>query len=245
MPSPPARRSRANTETGCLMIVSRRERAWADGRRRLRIRWCGLARLRTSVLVVAAALFGAALSAAVLVGFWDKEVGSRHAAETRLATSRAHARALAAENTRLRTRLLDSRAISARLEQASTRLRAAAQTLLRENARLMASANRLQGRGGSLERRAVSVSRLAAALGNDLVSTLAYITNTSVGSLDPSYLKAQLDYLQPTVASVRSAAETLGADAGSYTTAVDRFTTQAAAYATALRRLARERANAR
>jgi murein L,D-transpeptidase YcbB/YkuD len=224
------------------MIVLRREEGWTDGRRRLRIRWRGLSRLRTPVLVVAAALFGAAVSAAVLVGFWDKETGRRRAVETKLATSAQRAKELAAANTRLQRRVVDSRATAARLEESGDRLRAAAQSLLRENGALMAGASRLQERGGTLEERAASVSKLAGTLGNDLVAVLHYITNTSAGSLDPSYLKAQLDYLRPAVVSVRSAAEALGADAGSYGTAVDGFTAEAAAYAAALRRLARERA---
>jgi murein L,D-transpeptidase YcbB/YkuD len=227
------------------MIVLRREEGWADGRRRLRIRWRGLARLRTPVLVVAAALFGAAVSAAVLVGFWDKETGRRRAVEAKLAASADHAKALAAANTRLQSRVVDSRATAAQLEQDGDRLRAAAKSLLRENGVLMASATRLQDRGGSLEHRAASVSKLAGTLGNDLVAVLHYITNTSAGSLDPSYLKAQLDYLRPAVEDVRSAAQSLGADAGSYGTAVDGFTAEAGAYAAALRRLARERAAVR
>jgi hypothetical protein len=227
------------------VIVLRREEGWADGRRRLRIRWGGLSRLRTPVLVVAAALFGAAASGAVLVGFWDKETGRRRAVETKLAASADRAKALAAANVRLRRRVVDSRATAAQLEQDGDRLRAAAQSLLRENGVLLTSASRLQDRGGSLEHRAASVSKLAGTLGNDLVAVLHYITNTSAGSLDPSYLKAQLDYLRPAVASVRSAAEALGADAGSYGTAVDGFTAEAGAYAAALRRLARERAAVR
>lgn len=227
------------------MSVLRQETTWSDDRRRLRIFWRRLAGLRTPVLVAAAALFGAALSASVLVGFWDKEAGRRHTAETRLAASAEHGRALAAANARLRQRLVDSRATAARLEQGGARLRTAAQTLLRENGVLMASASRLHGRGGSLEHRAASVSRLAATLGNDLVAVLDYITNTSAGSLDPSYLKAQLDYLRPAVVSVGSAAEALGADAGNYGAAVDGFTAQAGAYAVALRRLARDQATVR
>lgn len=185
------------------------------------------------------------MSASVLVGFWDKEAGRRHTAETRLAASVERGRTLAAANVRLRQRLVDSRATAVRLEQGGARLRMAAQTLLRENGVLMASASRLHGRGGSLGRRAASVSRLAATLGSDLVAVLDYITNTSAGSLDPSYLRAQLDYLRPAVASVRSAAEVLGADATRYGTAVDGFTAQAGAYALALRRLARDRATFR
>jgi hypothetical protein len=228
------------------MIVSRREHSWLDdGRRRLHVRLRALGRLRTPVLVVAAALFGAAISAVVWVGLWNREAGSRHTAEAALAASQKHARALASENTRLRGRLVDSRTTSARLEQSSARLQAAAQTLVRENATLVASAGKLHGRGGSLERRSLLVSKLAAALGNDLVSVLAYITNTSIGSLDPSYLKAQLDYLRPAVANVRSAAEGLGADASTYAAAVDGFAAEAAAYETALRKLAGEQAKAR
>ena len=227
------------------MIVVRREESWSDGRRRLRIRLRGLARLGTPVLVVAAALFGAAVSAAALVGFWDKEANRRNAAEARLETMTERGRALTKQNARLERRLTDSRASATRLEQRAVRLRAAAQTLLRKNAALIATADRLHGRGGSLESRAASVSKLAATLGNDLVSVLAYITNTSAGSLDPSYLKAQLDYLRPAVTSVRSAAAALGDEASSYGSAVDGFTAEAEAYAAALGRLARERAAVR
>ena len=232
------------------MIVSRPERAWPESRRRLRVRLRRFVGLRTPVLIVSAALFGAALSAAVLVGFWDKEASRRHALETRLAAGaeREQAgaereKALAGANASLRQQLAASRATSTRLEQGTVKLAAAAQALLRENGALMTSATRLHGRGGSLQRRAATVSKLSATLGNDLVAVLDYITNTSIGSLDPSYLKAQLDYLEPAVVSVRSAAELLGTDAGSYATAVDRFAAQAADYAKALDRLAQERAS--
>jgi murein L,D-transpeptidase YcbB/YkuD len=234
------------------LILLRRQETWPDGQRRLRIRWRGRSGFRTPVLVVAAALFGAAVSATVLVTFWDREAGRRRAVETRLAASAEHAQALAGQakvlagaNARLRGQVVDSRAAAARLEAGGDRLRAAAQALLRDNGSLMASASRLQGQGGSLEHRAASVSKLAGTLGTDLVAVLAYITNTSAGSLDPSYLKAQLDYLRPAVVSVRSAAQALGADAGSYGTAVDGFTAQVAAYAAELRRFARERASVR
>jgi murein L,D-transpeptidase YcbB/YkuD len=224
------------------VIVVRREGSWAGGRRRLRVRLRRLGRLRTPVLVVAAALFGAAASAAVLVGFWDKEAGRRKAVEARLAESARHAQALAGANATLRKRLAASRATSTRLEQGSAQLRAAAEKLLAENRALTETATRLHGKGGSLERGAASVSKLAATLGSDLVAVLSYITNTHAGSLDPAYLKAQLDYLRPAVQSVRSAADGLGADAGSYAKAVDGFAAQVSAYAAALDRLARERA---
>jgi hypothetical protein len=223
------------------MVVLRRESARPWDGRRLRTRLRKLARLGTPVLVVAAALFGAAVSATILVGFWDKEAHDRKLAEARLTDSARHAKALASANARLRGQLEGSRATSARLERGATRLRVAAQALLRQNAALVATADRLHSKGGSLESGAASVSKLAGTLGNDLVAVLAYITNTTAGSLDPSYLKAQLDYLRPAVASVRSAAETLGAEARSYGTAVDGFTAEAAGYAKALRRLARER----
>src|SRR5919197_2018653 len=178
------------------MVVLRRQETWPDGRRRLRIRWGRLARFTVPVLVVAAGLFGAAVSAAILVGVWDKEAGRRHALEGKLATSQDRVKALTQESKRLERRLAASRATSARLERSAARLGTAAQALLRENTALVASASRLHDRSGSVERRAASVSRTAATLGNDLVAVLAYITSTSADSLDPSYLKAQLDYLR-------------------------------------------------
>jgi murein L,D-transpeptidase YcbB/YkuD len=227
------------------MVVLRRESAWLEGRRRLHVGLRRLARFGTPVLVLAAALFGAAVSAAILVGFWGTEAGRRHAVENKLAASVDRTKALTAENGRLRTRLAAGRKVnaqleqdSARLRQGAARLRVAAQDLLHQNAALVASATRLHDQSGSLERRAASVSKLAATLGNDLVAVLGYITNTSASSLDPSYLKAQLDYLKPAVESVEAAAGTLGADAGGYGAAVDRFAAQADAYAAALSRLA-------
>ncbi len=219
------------------MFVLRPE-TWPGVGRRSLSRWRRFGRLRTPVLVVSAALFGAALSAAVMVGFWDNEVRHRQAVEAKLATSEQRAGALAAANANLRGGLDESRAISARLAQSSARLRTQAKTLLAENAKLVATAGGLHGQGGSLERRAVSVSKLTSALGSDVVSVLAYVTNTNLGSLDPSYLQAQLDYLKPAIARIQAVAEALGADTGSYAAAVERFAAQAAAYSTALRRLA-------
>ena len=219
------------------MVVMRQEERWPRVRR-LRFRWRGLARLGTPVLVVAALLFGAAVSATVLVGIWSTESSRRHDVEARLVKETRRESALTATNARLRHQLVSSRADSTRLTRGAARLRASAQALLRENAALLASASRLHARGGTLERSASSVSKLTATLGTDLVAVLAYVTGTDAGSLDPSYLKAQLDYLRPAIANVRAAAQALGADAGSYGTAVDGFAAEAAAYAAALQRLA-------
>jgi hypothetical protein len=221
------------------VIHSRRE-AWAQGdRRRFDTRWSGLARLRTAVLIAAAALFGAAFSAAALVGLWNGEVGHRRAVQAKLVTSEQRTQSLAAANTHLRATLAGSRADSSRLARTSARLRAEAKALLTENEKLIASAGTLHGSGGSLQRRALSVSRLAATLGSDVVTVLRYVTNTSIGSLDPAYLKAQLDYLQPAVTGIRAAADALSKDAGDYAAAVDRFSAQAAEYDSALRDLSR------
>jgi hypothetical protein len=221
------------------VIDSRRE-AWAQsGRRRFDTRRSGVARLRTAVLIAAAALFGAAFSAAALVGLWNGEVGHRRAVQAKLQTSEQRTQSLTAANTRLRATLADSRADSSRLARTSARLRAEAKALLTENEKLIASAGTLHGSGGSLQRRALSVSRLAATLGSDVVTVLRYVTNTSIGSLDPAYLKAQLDYLQPAVTGIRAAADALSKDAGDYAAAVDRFSAQAAEYDSALRDLSR------
>jgi len=219
------------------VVVLRRDDAWPP-RRRLRL--ARLSKLGTPVLVVAALLFGAAVSATVLVSVWGHEAGRRHAAEAKLTSVSQRADALAAANARLRRRLAGSRATSTRLARSAAQLRASAQALLRENAALVASAGRLHGQGGSLQGRSATVSKLAGTLGSDLVAVLSYISTTNAGSLDPSYLKAQLDYLRPAVANIRAAANALGTDAGSYGRAVDGFATQAESYAAALRRLADE-----
>ena len=207
----------------------------APGRKRLR----ALGRLQTPVLCVAAALFGAALSAAVLIGYWGDQVQGKRTAQAKLADSRAEVKALTAQNARLRVGLGASRAVSARLERNFARIRVETKALTAQNALLVASAGKLHGRGGSLQQRALSLSRLAATLGHDVASAVNYIRTTPIGSLDPAYLKAQLDYLEPAVASIRSAADALGSESGSYASAVDGFAAQAEAYAGAVRRLAR------
>jgi hypothetical protein len=219
------------------MIALRRQESWTDGRRRLRLRWTGATRLRLPVLVTSAALFGAAVSAAVIVTYWDRESGRREAVETKLAATEKRVRTLTAENGTLRRRLARSLATSAELQRHAARLQAAAKTLLRQNTTLVASAGDLRSRSGSLEGQAAAVAKLADTLGGSLVAVLDYVSNTSLASLDPGYLKAQLDYLGPAVAKVRSAAGALGADAGSYAGAVDAFAQEAAAYAKALRQL--------
>jgi hypothetical protein len=211
-------------------------REWpAPGRKRLRV----LGRLQTPVLCVAAALFGAALSAAVLIGYWGDQVQGKRTAQVKLADSRAEVKALTAQNARLRVGLGNSRAASARLERSLARIRVETKALTAQNAALVASAGTLHGRGGSLQQRALALSRLAATLGHDVSSAVNYIRTTPLGSLDPAYLKAQLDYLEPAVASIRSAADALGSESGSYASAVDGFAAQAEAYAGAVRRLAR------
>jgi hypothetical protein len=243
----PARETRnARREAEVVQVIDSPGRTVAVRTRR----WPALGRLRTTALVVAAALFGAALSAAALIGLWDNEASHRRAVEAKLVASKRHADTLAAANTRLRAGLADSQTLSAQLKRSSTRLKrssarlqAEARTLLLANEKLIASAASLHGSGGSLQSRALTVSKLAGTLGSDVIVVLRYVTNTSIGSLDPAYLKAQLDYLQPAVAGIKSAADALGAEAGDYADAVDSFAAQAAKYDAALRDLAR--ANAR
>lgn len=191
--------------------------AWPTTRRRMR----SLGKLRTPVLVVAAALFGAAFSAAVLVGFWDDQVQGRRAVESRLATSQDRVKALTAENANLRAGLAASLGDTATLKRSLARIRAETRALTRQNAALLASARQLHGRGDSLQSRAASVSKLAATLGSDVANAVHYLRNTPIGSFDPAYLKAQLDYLGPAVTSIEQAAAALAADAGGYAAAVD------------------------
>jgi hypothetical protein len=239
-----ARARNLHAEGESIEVISSRPQGWSETRRRFRAS-PRLARLRIPVLVAAAALCGAAVSAAALVGLWNGEVNTRHAVEAKLATSQQRAKTLAAANANLRAGLADTRATSFQVERTSARLRAEARSLLTANTKLIATARGLHASGSALQRRALSVSKLAAALGNDVVNVLHYVTNTSIGSLDPAYLKAQLDYLQPAVAGIRSAADALATDAGDHASAVDRFTAQAASYASALGDLARAQAAAK
>jgi len=227
--------------------VLRRTESWANGRSRLRVTLRS-PRLRTVLLVGSAAVLGALMASAALVTFWDRETGRRLAAESKLAdrdrrvkelgsTNRDLQRLLARDATAIRQ--LEERTVT--LQRSATTVRAAAGTVLKRNGALVARADSLHGRGGSLEQQAAAVSKLADTLGNDLVAVLAYVSNTSPASLDPAYLKAQLDYLKPAVAQVRSAAQELGSDADGYAGAVDAFAAQAVAYAAALRRLAQDR----
>jgi hypothetical protein len=198
-----------------------------------------LRKFRTPVLVIAAALFGASLSAAVLVGFWDDQVQGRRAVEARLAASQDKLKKLTAANATVGLRLHETRVEAAKLRRALRRLEAQAKAYVAQSGDLVASAGSLHGRGGTIQTRAASVSKLATTLGHDVAAAVHYITTTPLGSLDPAYLKAQLDYLEPAAASIRSAADSLGGEAGSYASAVDAFAAQAQSYAAAVQGLAK------
>jgi hypothetical protein len=194
-------------------------------------------RLSTPVLAISAFLCGAGVAAAIFVGFWDSEAGRRQSAEATLAKTRTHERTLVAETTWLRRRLAAATSNLARVERSVERRQLATQALLRENSGLLGTAGGLHGRATSLEQRASSVSSVTTTLGADLVGLTDYLTKTGAASIDPAYVKAQLDYLRPAIEKARTAAGALGEDARSYGDAVERFAAQAAAYAAALRRL--------
>ena len=95
----------------------------------------------------------------------------------------------------------------------------------------------LQQQSDALGSGASTVTGVAGRLDSALSSLADYLARTDGPSLDPAYLKAQLAYLKPAVAEVRSGAGSLGQQAQDYLAAVQAFGARVSAYAAELHRL--------
>ena len=200
-------------------------------------RWTGTrlglpARLATPVLVVSALLCGLAVGAAVFSSLWRNETADRRAAQQALTQQRARTQALALEVDALRDKLLASRHTAAAAAKRANDRRSLILDLDRSADSLLADSAPLQDRAAAITDRSQSLSTLIRTLDNDLASLSSYVSGADSSNLDPAYLKAQLDYLKPSLSKVGAAADGLAAQANDYSDAVRAFVGSASGNAT-------------
>lgn len=199
-------------------------------------RWTGTrpglpARLATPVLVVSALLCGLAVGAAVFSSLWRNETADRRAAQQALTRQRARAQALAVQVETLREKLLASRHTAAAAAKRANDRKALILDLGRSADSLLAGSTPLQDRAAALTGRSQALSALIRTLDNDLATLSSYVSGANASNLDPAFLKAQLDYLKPSLSKVGAAAEGLAAQANDYSDAVRGFVGSASSYA--------------
>ena len=199
-------------------------------------RWTGTrlglpARLATPVLVVSALLCGLAVGAAVFSSLWRNETADRQAAQQALTRQRARTQALAVEVDALREKLLASRHTAAAAAKRANDRRSLILDLDRSADSLLADSAPLQDRAAAITDRSQSLSALIRTLDNDLASLSSYVSGADASNLDPAFLKAQLDYLKPSLSKVGAAADGLATEANDYSDAVRAFVGSASGYA--------------
>lgn len=189
----------------------------------------------TPVLVVSALLFGLGVGSAVFASLWRNETGERRAAQQALATQSGRAHALAAETRALRLQLHSSRRTAAAAARTAATRKSLIATLDRSAGSLLATSTPLQDRAGAITDRSRSLSSLIRTLDNDLASLSRYVSGADSSTIDPAFLKAQLDYLKPSLSNVGAAADALAGQANTYSDAVRAFVRSASAYAATAR----------
>jgi prefoldin subunit 5 len=193
------------------------------------------AKLATPVLAVAALLAGAGVGSAVFATLWHREASGRQAAEEQLAVSQDAARRLRAELAGLQSRLDASRKTAAAAGRAAERGTAVVSALAQGAQPLVATAGSLQDQAGSLTARSSTLSSLIGTLNKDLASLASYVGDSSGATLDPAFLKTQLDYLTPSLDKVGAASASLAAEVGTYSQTVQAFVGRLATYAKTIR----------
>jgi cell division protein FtsB len=189
------------------------------------------ARLATPVLVVSALLCGLAVGSAVFASLWRSETADRRAAQQALAQQRARTQTLAAQVDTLRDKLQASRHTASAAAKRANDRKSLIVDLDRSADSLLAASTPLQNQAAAITGRSQSLSALIRTLDNDLASLSRYVSGTGPASLDPAFLRAQLDYLKPSLSKVAAAADGLAAQANDYSDAVRAFVGSASGYA--------------
>ena len=156
------------------------------------------------VLVAAAFLCGAALSAAGFAVGWKNQAQRGTSAESALVAATATAHQLRTQLTNVRTHLSAAEARSARLATARRQLDHTVATLRTQ----LAAARRAQA---SLSAAAAPLSGDLQRLTNELRALSSYVTATPSGQLDAGYLQTQVAYVSKTAAGLSSALAALAA----------------------------------
>jgi chromosome segregation ATPase len=189
------------------------------------------ARLATPVLAVSALLCGLAVGSAVFASLWRNETADRRAAQQGLTQQRARTQSLAAQVDALRDKLQASRHTAAAAAKRANDRKSLIVDLDRSADSLVAASTPLQNRAAAITDRSQSLSALIRTLDNDLASLSSYVSGTGTSTLDPAFLRAQLDYLKPSLSKVAAAADGLAAQANDYSHAVRAFVGSATGYA--------------
>jgi hypothetical protein len=192
-------------------------------------------RLATPVLVVSALLFGLGVGSAVFASLWRNETDDRRAAQQALTEEHARADALAGQARALRARLRVSQRTAAAAALTAASRKSLIAGLDREAGSLLDASRPLQDQAASITDRSRSLSSLIRTLDNDLAGLSRYVSSADASTIDPAFLKAQLDYLKPSLTDVGVAAEALAGQANQYSDAVRTFVRSASAYAATAR----------
>jgi hypothetical protein len=193
------------------------------------------ARLATPVLAVAALLAGAGVGSAVFATLWHHEASGRQAAEEQLVVSQDAARTLRVEIAGLQSGLDASRRTAAAAGLAAKRGTAVVSALAEGAQPLVSTAGQLEDQAGSLTARSNTLSSLIGSLNKDLASLASYVGDSSGATLDPAFLKTQLDYLTPSLDKVGAASASLAAEVGTYSQTVQAFVGRLSTYAKTIR----------
>jgi hypothetical protein len=202
---------------------------WTGARVRLPARWA------TPVLAVSALLCGLGVGSAVFASLWRNETGDRQAAQQAAASERSHLLVLAAELNGLRVKLRASRHTAAAAAKTASDRKSLIANLDRDAGSLLAVSTPLRDQAASITDRSRSLSSLIRTLDNDLASLSNYVSGAGSSTLDPAFLRAQLDYLKPSLTDVGAAADALAGQANRYSDSVRAFVATASSYAAAAR----------
>jgi hypothetical protein len=183
------------------------------------------------VLVASALLCGLALGSAVFASLWRNETADRQAAQQALAQQQAYTNELSAEVAALRAKLRATRHTAAAAAKTAADRKSLIASLDRSAGSLLSASTPLQGEASAITDRSQSLSSLIRTVDNDLASLLQYVSVADASTLDPAFLKAQLDYLKPSLSEVGVAADGLAERANDYSDAVSAFVRSASAYA--------------
>ena len=140
-----------------------------------------------------------------------------------------------AEIAGLQSRLDVSRKTAAAAGRAAKRGSAVVSALAEGAQPLVATPARSRIRRVRSPQRSNTLSSLIGSLNKDLASLATYVGDASGATLDPAFLKTQLDYLTPSLDKVGAASASLAAEVGTYSQTVQAFVGRLSTYAKTIR----------
>jgi hypothetical protein len=173
------------------------------------------------VLVLAAFVFGVAVSAALFVGIWRHTAAQGDEARAAQALTHRELRRARIQVGRLETKVAAERTLLVAARRREAALKRGQSALKEKEAELAASlaasrrvveaiASRLPGQLASVAAAAGALGRQSSALVSDLRGLEAYLS-TSSGSIDPGFAKTQIRYIAGAGSSTQAGAAELQA----------------------------------